>query len=181
MSESEHQPEQTPSESTASPLFGQILQFLDNAGLEYDILEPGRGLRVAMELDNARYNTMFLLGESNFIALTTHTFRAPKSKRTRILDILNRINYDLAFGNFELDNDDGEVRFRVGYPHQKNVFPTEFVGPFVFMGFGMMNRFWPVIQAVCWTNISAEQALKDALDQQRNEENQQEEFNTGDE
>ncbi len=170
MSDQEQSSNVTPSESTALPLFRQLTDFLDSTGLEYEVIDPSRAVRVGMALDNSNYSSVFMIGESNILALTTHSFRAPKSKRSRILDILNRLNFDLAFGNFELDSNSGEVRFRVGYPHYKQAFPAEFLSPLVFMGFGMMNRFWPVIQAVCWTNISAEQALQDALEQHRQEE-----------
>ncbi|MDK9699845.1 MAG: YbjN domain-containing protein [bacterium] len=156
--------------NTSSPLFEALQQFLDGSGLEYETIEANRGIRVAMELDNAQYSTLFLLGENNFIAVTVTPFRTPKSRRMRVIEMLNRINFDLAFGNFEMDREDGEIRFRAGFPHKHLPFPTEFWSPFVFMGFGMMNRFWPAIQAICWTNIPIEQALHDALDHQIHDE-----------
>ena len=37
----------------------------------------------------------------------------PDARRVAVAELLSRINVRLAFGNFELDFDDGEVRFRV--------------------------------------------------------------------
>lgn len=38
----------------------------------------------------------------------------PDDRRVAVAELLSRINVRLGFGNFELDFDDGEVRFRVG-------------------------------------------------------------------
>jgi hypothetical protein len=49
----------------------------------------------------------FLLGVNSFIPTKT-----PADHRTVIMELLTRINFDLAVGCFELDLADGEIRFR---------------------------------------------------------------------
>jgi hypothetical protein len=38
--------------------------------------------------------------------------RVPEAKRSLLAELLTRANYGLAMGNFELDYDDGEIRFK---------------------------------------------------------------------
>jgi hypothetical protein len=49
----------------------------------------------------------FLLGVNSFIPTKT-----PADRRPAIMELLTRINFDLAVGCFELDLADGEIRFR---------------------------------------------------------------------
>ena len=50
--------------------------------------------------------------EKKFIFFSVCGANTPAEKRQEMLELINLMNYDLFFGNFEMDSEDGEVRFK---------------------------------------------------------------------
>ena len=42
-------------------------------------------------------------------------FQCPEDRRQALAEYLNRVNYDLVFGNYEMDMSSGEIRLRLNY------------------------------------------------------------------
>ncbi len=51
--------------------------------------------------------------EDGFTVYTVFPVKAPEEKRGAVAAFLTRANYGLILGSFELDFDDGEIRFKV--------------------------------------------------------------------
>ncbi len=50
--------------------------------------------------------------DKRFIFFSVCGTNTPSNKRPEMLELLNNLNYKLFFGNFEMDLEDGEIRFR---------------------------------------------------------------------
>ena len=55
-------------------------------------------------------------GPERILVYTMMFDEAPVHQRVRLLQLLTRINYGLGTGCFEMDLDDGEIRYRVTIP-----------------------------------------------------------------
>lgn len=77
-----------------------------------------------------------------------------------IAAFLSRANYGLRIGNFELDCDDGEIRFKV-HTACNDITPSrEMVKASIVIPAMMFERYSPGILSVIFTGESAEDAIK---------------------
>lgn len=71
-------------------------------------------MKLRCKLQNAR---MFILvRENNFSTLTTVPLSADENARLAVAEYLTRANFNMRNGNFELNMNDGEIRFKT-YVH----------------------------------------------------------------
>ena len=97
----------------------------------------------------------FLLGVNSFIPNKT-----PADRRTAIMELLTRINFDLAVGCFELDLADGEIRFRTSM-----ILPAADITPGIIehllrSNFSIVDERFPQITAVLYSGATPADALK---------------------
>lgn len=68
-------------------------------------------------------------------------FNVPQERRTGVAEYLTRANYGLQIGNFELDLDDGEVRFKTSLDVKGAELTRELVDRAIVMNLHAMNRY----------------------------------------
>jgi hypothetical protein len=122
-------------------------------------------------------NATFLFGiagnNGNFqcIAATDedkHTFgflsvcgaNTPVEKRGQMLELINRLNFSLFLGNFEMDFEDGEVRYRTGFFFE-SIEANEYVlDQLVMTNIAMMDKYLPALMGVMFGGLTALEALE---------------------
>lgn len=55
------------------------------------------------------------------LTFSTYPVMVPENRRAAVVEALTRINYQLIYGNFEMDLADGEVRFRTVVEGEKDL------------------------------------------------------------
>lgn len=91
-----------------------IEQFLDNKKWKYTKLKDSNVFLFGITGKNGQFQCVIDLGE-NEQELALYSICGDKAKTEnydKVLNTLNEINYSLLFGNFELDKNDGEIRYR---------------------------------------------------------------------
>jgi len=83
-----------------------------------------------------------------------------KSKRTLVAELLTRINYGLKIGNFEIDLDDGEVRYKTSIMLEDESWTREIIRPVVFYNLSMMDQYWVALQSVVEGRYAPDKALE---------------------
>lgn len=85
------------------------------------------------------------------------------SARARLQELVTRINYGLAVGVFEMDLDDGEIRYRVSIPVAQAM--PSVVVPALFDACGAVDTYAPTFAAVQQGQSATDAlaALRDAL------------------
>jgi len=86
--------------------------------------------------------------------------RVPENRRAAMAETLLRINYQLRLGTFEMDFDDGELRFRVALVLGEHVPDREEVGRWLLLVSAMVDGFFPVFAAVMYGTLSPRQAVE---------------------
>lgn len=72
----------------------------------------------------------------------------PEERRTAVGEFCNRANFGLAVGNFEVDHDGGEVRFRTGVDGEGTTITVEHIRNLVVANVMTMDRYIDGIAAV---------------------------------
>jgi len=101
--------------SHESTLMATVRSMLD--GYEYRYLQmDANTLWLYLRNEAGLYSLCFLTNDdARFVRIVgSYGSSVPDDRRLAVAELLSRINVRLGFGNFELDFDDGEARFRVG-------------------------------------------------------------------
>lgn len=88
-------------------------QFEDKAGVGVFAIS----MKLRCKLQTARM--LVLLREDNFSTLTTIPLSADENYRLAVAEYLTRANFNMRNGNFEMNMEDGEIRFKT-YCHASN-------------------------------------------------------------
>lgn len=86
--------------------------------------------------------------EGQFVFYSACPMVAPAGRRPAIAELLTRINFGLIMGNFEMDFNDGEIRFKTSIDVEGTVLSPELIRPIVNANVTMMDRYLPSIVKV---------------------------------
>jgi hypothetical protein len=83
----------------------------------------------------------------------------PFEYRAQVVEYLNRVNYCLALGNFEMDMETGDVRFRTSLEAPEGDLGLAFIRAMAYGNVHTMDHYFPGIVAVMNSGLSPEAAL----------------------
>ncbi|MBN1137975.1 MAG: YbjN domain-containing protein [Anaerolineae bacterium] len=85
--------------------------------------------------------------------------KAAEDRRMALAEFLTRVNYGLFIGNFELDMDDGEIRYKTSIDVEGDRLSPALVRPLVYANVLMMDRYLPGIMSVLYGNAAPAEAI----------------------
>lgn len=98
--------------------------------------------------------------ENRLIFFTVCGANTPANKRQDMLQLLNDLNYKLFFGNFEMDLQDGEIRFRTSISFIHIELNQNFIEELIMSNIVTMDKSLPSIVGLMFGEISVEKALE---------------------
>ena len=144
-------------------LYNLITSFLKDDDWHFDSDEERGIIKMGVTLENklSRCRMMIDVDEERYIVYATIPINADDDCKSEMADLLNRINWTLAFGCFEMDEEDGEIRFRMPVSCKGGCFPNrEMIRESVVVPVLVANRYGNAIVKVLMGMASAEEALK---------------------
>ena len=94
-----------------------------------------------------------------FAFYSIYPTRAPEDRRQAIGEYLTRANYNMVLGNFEMDMQDGEVRYKTSIDVTDSELTPGLVRRLVYANLLNMDRYLPGMQAVAETDLSPAEAI----------------------
>jgi hypothetical protein len=85
--------------------------------------------------------------------------KAPEDKRPIMADFLTRANYGLYVGNFEMDFNDGEVRYKTSIDVEGTELNSALIKRLVYDNLIVMDKYLPGIMAVIFGGASPTEAI----------------------
>jgi hypothetical protein len=85
--------------------------------------------------------------------------KVPEDKRLIMADFLTRANYGLYIGNFEMDFNDGEVRYKTSIDVEGTELNTALITRVVYDNLAVMDRYLPGIMSVVFGGASPTEAI----------------------
>ncbi len=86
--------------------------------------------------------------------------KIPHLLRPKMAEFITRANYGLIIGNFELDYNDGEVRFKTSLDVDTAPLSSALLRPLLYANLSTFDHYYPGIIQIIETDFSAEQVLK---------------------
>jgi len=129
-----------------SELEPQIERFLNAHELEYDKLNE-RLIRLRFQSEDGNWVCLIRLEEEDDACVVYSVFPSlvPVGQRETIALALMSANYDSAQGNFEMDHEDGELRFRTVMPSAGKSVGSG-LGPMLAVHAETMGRYMPIVR-----------------------------------
>ena len=134
-----------------------IREYCDSQNWNYSLDEEKNYLTMRMGLRSVESCTIYAQerGEDGFTVYTVFPIKVPEGKRDAVAMFLTRANYGLILGNFELDFDDGEIRFKVTtICGEGNILPPDVMERTFDMGFCMFDRYGEGLLSVLYGNAA---------------------------
>jgi hypothetical protein len=147
-----------------SEMFDTVKRFFFNDEWYYVELESRPVLRLNHWGSNGRFTCQAEINESQniFYFYSYFPVNVPSEKQAIVAELITRANYGMRVGNFEMDYEDGEVRFKTSIDVENNELTYALVSNHVYANVWTMDRYLPALFAVIFGTISALEALKKA-------------------
>lgn len=84
----------------------------------------------------------------------------PDDKLSAIAEFITRANYGMALGNFELDFNDGEVRYKTSIDVTDTEITSSLLRPLIYTNVLMMDKYMSGLMAVVYADMSPAEAVK---------------------
>mmetsp|Transcript_3029 Transcript_3029/g.4070 ORF Transcript_3029/g.4070 Transcript_3029/m.4070 type:complete len:183 (-) Transcript_3029:348-896(-) len=161
---------QQETETEDPPMLKLVKQYLDAGSRSYSQVSPARedgSIVLSMNLtgNNSSFRTFIDLKipQDRMIVFVESPVKVPEGdKRTVCAELLMRINYTLALGNFEIDFRDGEVRYRMAVDVEGSALSLPMIETNIMVSAATMDRYFPAVMAVVYGNKSPLEAFEEA-------------------
>ena len=142
-------------------LYETVTAFLDEDGWTYSRIPDQTALLTEFQGEHGRWGCLARVEES-YRQLVFHSlcpFSAPEGRRMAMAEFLTRANYGMPLGNFEMDFEDGEIRFKTSIDMEDVEPITLLVKHVVYANVIMMDRYLPGIVSVGEDGIPPAEAI----------------------
>jgi hypothetical protein len=145
------------------PLIANVTVVFDNFKWRWQLIGT-QCVCSAVRGEHASYGVCFRAGDDPPALYCTVELPmpVPENQRARAVDYLNRVNWVLHFGNFELDPRDGQMRFRAMIDVTGATMVPELVGRTVASALSLCERYFPGLMGVVFGGVEPADALASA-------------------
>jgi hypothetical protein len=119
-------------------------------------------IKCGVKAENSSFTLLFVAREELEILslLIVSPNNVPEDKRPTAAEFLTRANYGLRIGNFEMDMEDGEVRYKVSVDVEGSQLTPIMVKNMIGTGVKTMDRYFAGLMAICYTGQSAKDTIE---------------------
>ncbi len=143
-------------------LMGRLKAFLDSDDWNYNEDVERGALFSGVRLDSADFRVVFGVKEDLEIIIfyVVSPQYVPEPQRVRAAEYLTRANYGLNVGNFEMDFNDGEVRYKTSVDVEGVEWGDKCLQNLIGTGVQTMTRYFNGLMSVCFSEVAPAEALR---------------------
>jgi hypothetical protein len=133
-------------------LFGIVTRFFEEEEWVFDRVQGTDIITAGFRGENGSWRCYAQVDEEQewFVFYSTLDSNIPEARRPAVAEFLTRANYGLVVGNFEMDFQDGETRFKTSINVEKDHLTVGLIEPLVYINLLMMDRYLPGIMRVAY-------------------------------
>ena len=139
--------------------------YKEDMELNFALEEENNRIRFYMDTE-AMKEVRFMAYKENphtMLFLTYLPMKVPEDKRVAVAEYLTRANYGLHVGNFEMDMEDGEVRYKTTGCADENTMPgLDVIRRLTYVGFSMFDRYVPSLLSILYGGKTPTEAIAEA-------------------
>lgn len=144
-----------------NPIKEKVLAFLAENELRYQDQEDTPNVRVGFSGDNCDVEAWLeCWPEAGRLKVYVYpSVKFPPAVQGRVLDFLNRANWNLGHGSFELAPENNLIRYRASTLTDGVTLEADAIGSMLWGSVGVVDDYLPGLMAVAWGGVSAADAL----------------------
>lgn len=140
-----------------------LISFFEEDGWAFNLLGEPPLLQLSFR---GEHGTWTCLAQSRddlgqFVFYSLCPVDAPEERRLAVAEFLTRANYGLILGNFELDYEDGEIRYKTSIDVADDRLSPELIRNMVYTNVLVMDRYLPGIMRVIYGQVPALEAIQE--------------------
>ena len=142
-------------------IYDALIRHCDEADLKYQRDDSSESIRMHIAASNGRWEVTGRVKQERgtLIIYSVLPCNCPKESISEIALFLSRANYGLIIGNFEVDLNDGEIRYKTS-AWIGNQYPGEdFIRHLMGFNISTMDKYLPGLMKVCFGNVSGKEAI----------------------
>ena len=142
-------------------IYESVLAFLQEDQWRYEEIPGESAIRLSFTGQNARYDCFGRVNEAQevFVFYSIIPVRVPETQRLLVAELLARINYGLNIGNFELDMNDGEIRYKTSIDVEGGDLTPRMVETLIAVNISTTDRYFPSFADVMYAGVAPMEAV----------------------
>lgn len=154
------EPAATPG-AAKQPLLDRVAQFLNEDDWKFQRFEDAALLRTAFQGDNGNWNVVVQSKEDfeQVFIYSVWSNNVPKDKRALVSEFLTRANYGMPIGCFEMDFEDGELRYRTSVDVEGGELTPVMIKNLLYLNAYTFDKYLPGLNKVVFGDISPTDAV----------------------
>lgn len=135
-------------------MFVTLTKFLKNKEITYSVLENQNVAVFGIKTEKGNYQCVADVKEEStiFVFYTVLGIVVPKDKILIMCELLTKINYGILIGNFEMDFDDGELRYKTSIDYEGTELTENLIENTIGANISIVDTYF---QAILEQNISS--------------------------
>jgi hypothetical protein len=145
-----------------SSLFESVIQYFEDDDWKFMEVAPGEALKMGVSGRNGEYDCYAIANEERqtFRFVSQIPIKVPENQRILMAEFLTRANYGLSIGNFEMDFEDGEIRYKTSIDVEGDRLTPTLVENLVNINVITVDRYFPGMMKVLYGGILPEEAIR---------------------
>ncbi len=139
-----------------------VIRYFDSAEWAFTMHPEQPILQMGFQGDNGQWNCFAQTSEDNerFAFYSICPVTTPEDKRSLMAEFIARANYGLIIGNFELDFEDGEVRYKTSIDVEGDRITEALVQQQVYANIATMDNYLPGIMKLIYGDSSPAETIE---------------------
>jgi hypothetical protein len=149
------------SPTTDGQFFEEIVNFFEEDGWPFVQIEGEPLLQMVFQGENGKWTCYAKArdDQEQFVFYSVCPINAPDSKRLAVAEFLTRANSGMIIGNFEMDFEDGEIRYKTSIDVEDDSLSSAVIKRLVYANVMMMDAYLPGIMSVIYGDVTPLDAI----------------------
>jgi hypothetical protein len=142
-------------------IFNALVEFFEEDEWDFQWMEGMSVLTMSFSGKNGKWQCFAQAREQQqqFVFYSVLSVNVPKEKRGRVAEFITRVNYGMVIGNFEMDFDDGEVRYKTSIDVEGVELLPPMIRQVVYANLIITDRYLNSLMRVIYSDVEPEQAI----------------------
>ena len=149
------------SPATDGQFFEEIVNFFKEDDWPFVQIEGEPLLQMVFQGDNGKWTCYAKArdDQEQFVFYSVCPINPPENKRLAVAEFLTRANSGMIIGNFEMDFEDGEIRYKTSIDVEGDSLSSALIKRLVYANVMMMDAYLPGIMSVIYGDVEPKDAI----------------------
>ncbi len=151
----------SPPETSGSQIFEEMVNFFQADEWPFYHSQGKPILQMVFQGESGKWTCYAKAREEQqqFVFYSICPVNAPENKRLAVAEFITRANYNAILGNFEMDFEDGEIRYKTSIDVEGDRLSFSLIKQLVYTNVTVMDDYLPGIMSVIYGDVSPSEAI----------------------